>query len=356
MNTQFTEYVAILDSLKTAVLLVNRIGEIAFINSAAEEFLNISNTQIKGRPLTEIFENKPLIRASFSRLEENSGAIVIKEVALKTDHGQRSIVTLSINPIDDELINGRFFASVEIIAENQYSIIENTASGPTVNLQTSQRLIQGMAHEIKNPLGGIRGAAQLLAANLQNREDKDFINIIVHETDRLTDLVDRMSGYIKDKKMLPLNIHRVLEHVYGLLNSDKPPSVKLKRDYDPSLPEITGSQSSLIQAFINLGLNALQAIDQNGVITMRSRLVFGTIIDNRQYKQTVRVDIQDNGKGIDSAIRNTIFEPLVSSKSNGTGLGLSISREIIAAHDGKIEFSSKPGLTVFSVFLPIEGE
>jgi two-component system nitrogen regulation sensor histidine kinase GlnL len=245
---------------------------------------------------------------------------------------------------------------VEIVAESQYSIIETAVPDHSANHQSSQRLIQGMAHEIKNPLGGIRGAAQLLAGNLQSREDKDFINIIVHETDRLTDLVDRMSGYIKDKKLLPINIHRILEHVYGLLNSDKPQSVKVKRDYDPSLPKITGSQSSLTQAFINLGLNALQAIDENGVITIRSRLVFGTIIDHKQYKQTVRVDIQDNGTGIDNAITNTIFEPLVSSKESGTGLGLSISREIITAHDGKIEFSSMPGLTVFSVFLPVTGE
>ena len=355
MNIRSTDCAAIFDSLKTAVLIINRLQKIIFINSAAEEFLHISNKQINDRLLEDIFENKELIQDCYRRLTEYNGAIVVKEVAVKTGQGQRLIVTLSINPINT-VRDKEMYASVELIAESKFSIIETERRDNLINLQNGQRLIQAMAHEIKNPLGGIRGAAQLLAGNLNTREDKDFVSIIVHETDRLADLVDRMSGYIKDKKMLPLNIHRVLEHVYGLLNSDKLETITLKRDYDPSLPEVTGSQSLLIQAFINLGLNALQAIDKNGVITIRSRLAFGTIIDKKQHKQTVRIDIQDNGTGIDDSIKNTIFEPLVSSKSNGTGLGLSISREVIAAHQGKIEFSSTPALTVFSVFLPISGE
>ena len=356
MNSRLSEHTTILDSLKTAVLLINRMHKVSFINSAAEEFLQISNKQIKGRLITDIFENKELIQNCLTRLSENSGAIVIKEVATKTEQNHRLIVTCSINPINSSLTNEPLFASIELMAENQFSIIETAVKNDPNHLHSSQRLIQSMAHEIKNPLGGIRGAAQLLAGNLHARGDKDFINIIVHETDRLSDLVDRMSGYIKDKKMLPLNIHRILEHVYNLLSSDKPEGVTLKRDYDPSLPEITGSQTSLTQAFINLGLNSLQAIDDNGTITIRSRLAYGTIIDNQQYKQTLRIDILDNGDGIDDSVKDTIFEPLVSTKTTGTGLGLSISKEIITAHKGKIEYSSRPGLTVFSVYLPISGE
>ena len=356
MNTLTSEHAAILDSLKTAVILINHMHKICFINSAAEEFLHISNPQIKGRLVTELFENKALIHNCLIRLTENSGAIVVKEVAAKTQQNLRRIVTCSINPINDSSTNKLLFASVELMSERQFSIIESQEKDRPDHLHNSQRLIQSMAHEIKNPLGGIRGAAQLLASNLHNREDKDFINIIVHETDRLADLVDRMSGYVKDKKMMPFNIHRILEHVYNLLNSDKPDSITLKRDYDPSLPEIKGIQSALTQAFINLGLNAQQAIDNNGCITIRSRLVYGTIIENKQFKQSIRVDIQDDGEGIDHSIKNTIFEPLVSTKTAGTGLGLSISKEIISAHQGKIEYSSRPGLTVFSVFLPVSGE
>lgn len=355
MNVDNTDYAAILDSLKTAVILINRRQLITFINSSAEEFLENSKEQMNGRLIDEIFENKDLIRSCFTRLAENSGAIVIKEVAVITDHGRRFIVTCSINPVTSSANDAGSFATIEIIPKSHFSIIGAVVEDTPVNFQSSQRLIQGMAHEIKNPLGGIRGAAQLLSGNLSAREDKDFINIIVHETDRLADLVDRMSGYIQERNILPLNIHRILEHVYKLLNSDKPDNVILKRDYDPSLPKVEGSQSSLTQAFINLGLNALQAIENNGVITIRSRLEYGTIIENRQYKQTIRIDIQDNGKGVDDAIRNAIFEPLISSKPTGTGLGLSISREIVAAHGGKIEFSSTAGHTVFSVFLPVSG-
>ena len=130
----------------------------------------------------------------------------------------------------------------------------------------------------------------------------------------------------------------------------------IKRDYDPSLPQLNGSQASLTQAFINLGLNALQAIDDEGVITIRSRLVFASVIDYQQYRQVIRIDIQDNGQGIDETIYDTVFEPLVTSKSQGTGLGLSICNEIVAMHHGKIEYSSQPGKTIFSVYLPVIGQ
>ena len=342
----------IIDSLKTTVLLIDSDYLIIFANSAAEEYLQISKNKIFGRSLLQLFENSSAIEQCLTRLYPLANPIVLKEIAISPQQDRREIVTCALNPVSND-VNDKIFASIELISESQLSLIETQHKQSDQPAQTSQYLVQGMAHEIKNPLGGIRGAAQLLSENLKSREDKDFINIILHETGRLADLVDRMSGYIKDNRMLPVNIHRILEHVYKLLTSDLTGSVVIKRDYDPSLPELNGSESALTQAFINLGLNALQAIDHTGMITFRSRLVFGTIIDKQQFKQTIRIDIQDTGPGVDEKVASTLFEPLVSTKNQGTGLGLSICKEIIGHHHGKIEYSSQPGQTVFSVFLPI---
>ena len=343
----------LLDSLKTAVLLVNSKQIIVWANSAAEEFLQISKNRIQDRPITDIFEKKELIQNSLNRLNKESGSIIIKEIAINISQ-QRKIATCAFNPvttIQDEPCSD-VFISIEITPENRFSILESQQEQQTSST-TNHTLLQGMAHEIKNPLGGIRGAAQLLASNLREREDKDYLNIILHETERLNQLVDRMSGHIKDKRMLPINVHRILEHIFKLLNADEQNNFSIKRDYDPSLPETTGSETALTQALLNLALNASQAIENDGEIILRSRMVYGTVIKDQQHRQVIRIDVQDNGPGIDETIKASIFEPLISSKSQGTGIGLPITREIIAMHKGKIEFSSKPGKTVFSVFLPI---
>ncbi len=347
-----TDQVYLLDSLKTAVLLISKAKIIIWANPAAEEFLQISNNRLQSRQISDIFENKTLINDCLERLENHHSPIIIKEIAITATNQNRNIATCAFNPIahPDSNSANSIFASVEIISENRFSILEPTFNDKT---NSSHTLLQGMAHEIKNPLGGIRGAAQLLSANLSKREDKDYLSIILHETQRLNQLVDRMSGHIKDKRMLPINVHRILEHIFKLLQADKENSFSIKRDYDPSLPEITGSESSLTQAFLNLVLNASQAIDDDGEIILRSRMVYGIVIKDHQHRQAIRIDVQDNGPGIDETIKPNIFEPLVSSKSHGTGIGLSITKEIISMHNGKIEFTSEPKKTIFSVFLPV---
>jgi len=354
MSSLPTAQNTLLDSLKTAVLLINTKKNVIFANTAAEEFFQVSLSRINNTPINEIFENKTLINNCLERIDKNKSSIVINEVAIKTADRNRIIVTCALNPITQiqaDLTN-EVFASIEIIAENRFSIIDSAVKDQQSS-NNNQTLLQGMAHEIKNPLGGIRGAAQLLAANLNQREDRDYLSIIINETDRLNQLVDRMSGHIKEKRMLPINIHRILEHIFGLIQANEQNEITIKRDYDPSLPEISGSESSLTQAFLNLVLNAVQAIDKSGEIILRSRLAYGIVIHDQQYRQAIRIDIQDNGSGIDQSIEDNIFEPLISSKSKGTGIGLSITKEIISMHHGKIEFSSEPGKTIFSVFLPI---
>ena len=228
--------------------------------------------------------------------------------------------------------------------------------------QTSKMLTRGLAHEIKNPLGGIRGAAQLLGMELQQLELagpslNEYIDIIIGEVDRLSRLVDQMIGPNRPLEFHEVNIHEVLERVRSLLTSEAAGNVEIERDYDPSIPEIQGNKEQLIQALLNIGLNALQALSEANTPAARIRIKTRTdrqiTIGNQRHRVVCRIDIRDNGPGIPSVLRDTIFYPMVSSKANGTGLGLTIAQHIVNQHDGLIEQHSVPGDTCFTIFIPL---
>lgn len=228
--------------------------------------------------------------------------------------------------------------------------------------QTSKILTRGFAHEIKNPLGGIRGAAQLLDMELQQLEStgssfKEYTDIIIGEVDRLSRLVDQMIGPNRPLKFNEVNVHEVLERVRSLLNSEAAGNIEIERDYDPSIPEIEGNKEQLIQALLNIGLNALQALSESNTpearITIKTRTDRQITIGNKRHRVVCRIDIRDNGPGIPSTLRDTIFYPMVSSKANGTGLGLTIAQHIVNQHGGLIEQHSTPGDTCFTIYIPL---
>ena len=217
-------------------------------------------------------------------------------------------------------------------------------------------MIRGLAHEIKNPLGGVRGAAQLLARELPNEELTEYTNIIIREADRLRDLVDRLLGPHRELDSRELNVHEVLEHVHSLISAETNNQITLIRDYDPSIPEILGDRSQLIQAVLNIVRNALQAapaIDEC-VITLRSRALRQFTIGSTRHRLVCRIDIEDNGPGVPSDMLQSIFMPMVTGRPEGTGLGLTIAQSIIARHGGMLECTSKPGCTRFTLYLPME--
>lgn len=219
-----------------------------------------------------------------------------------------------------------------------------------------------MAHEIKNPLGGIRGAAQLLSRSLESDELKEFTQLIIEQSDRLRDLVDRLLGPNTPPKREANNIHIVLERVFSLVKLDKPDNIEVYRDYDPSLPVTVFDPNQLEQAVLNVVKNGIQALQEfsltqpaeySPLLTMKTRFAGSKVMHGTRFKQVLKISIIDNGPGISEELRSTIFYPMVTNKSDGNGLGLSISQTLIDQHQGMIEVDSWPGQTEFAIYIPV---
>ena len=217
----------------------------------------------------------------------------------------------------------------------------------------TKELLRGLAHEVKNPLGGLRGAAQLLERELDSFELKEYTRVIIDEADRLQNLVDRLLGPNSVPKKRAVNIHEVLERVRSLVLVEITHGLKIRRDYDTSLPELIADPDMLIQATLNIVRNASQALHQKGEITLRTRIERNHTIGHQRYRLVLKVDIIDNGPGIDEAFKEKIFFPMISGRAEGSGLGLSIAQSLIQQHSGIIECHSQPGYTCFSILLPI---
>jgi two-component system nitrogen regulation sensor histidine kinase GlnL len=218
-------------------------------------------------------------------------------------------------------------------------------------------LARGLAHEIKNPLGGIRGAAQLLSRELDPQADSELLDVIIDEVDRLSGLVDRLKGLESEQKNTSLNIHSVLERTRKLIESEHPQQIEVIRDYDPSIPELVGDPEQLMQAFLNLAKNAAQALLEsdtpNPQLTICTRVVRQVVIAGQPHRLAIRVSLTDNGPGIPADLQETLFLPMVSGRAQGTGLGLAIAQQAVTRHQGLVEFDSEPGHTEFTITLPI---
>jgi len=217
-----------------------------------------------------------------------------------------------------------------------------------------RQMIRQLAHEIKNPLGGIRGAAQLLERQLDAAELREYTDVIISETDRLAGLVDTLLGPGGPPRKVPVNVHELLEYVVRLVEAEDHRSVTIKRDYDPGLPLIDLDRDQMIQAFLNLVRNATAALDGQGTITLRSRAVTNFTIGDVRHRVIASIEIEDDGPGIPTDLQASIFYPLVTSRPEGTGLGLPAAQELISRHGGLIEFDSRPGRTLFIVRIPLE--
>jgi two-component system nitrogen regulation sensor histidine kinase GlnL len=218
---------------------------------------------------------------------------------------------------------------------------------------TARLLIRGLAHEIKNPLGGLRGAAQLLDLELHAPELKEYTQIIIAESDRLQGLMDKMLGPNKLPNKKSLNIHEVLERVRNVVQAESIGNLSINCDYDPSIPDIHADKDQLIQALLNITRNAVQATDGKGHIIIKTRIHRHITIGRKRYKLVVKCDIIDDGPGIDPEMMKQIFYPMITGRADGTGLGLSIAQALINQHNGLIECSSELDHTVFSIFLPL---
>jgi two-component system nitrogen regulation sensor histidine kinase GlnL len=261
------------------------------------------------------------------------------------------VVDVTITPLAADGAGPRLLLELTDAAARQRIWRENEI----LSRQDSSRMMLGqLAHEVKNPLGGLRGAAQLLERELPDPALREYTRIIISEADRLSALVASMSGPARPPRRAVLNIHEVCEHVHRLLRSEAPPSVLIGRDYDPSVPNGRFDRDQLIQALLNITRNALQAVSGQGHITLRTRVCSNISIAGRRHRLAVSVQVEDNGPGVPQALRASIFYPLVTGRATGTGLGLAVAQDVVTRHGGLIEFESEPGRTVFQMLLPLE--
>lgn len=346
----------LLDSLSTAVLLCDTSLVLRYLNPAAETLLAISHTRAIGAPLAEVMIelNERTEHAMLETLRSGH-PFTKREARLRV--GLREVVvdySVSLMHAPDEPTE----LLIEIQPRDRLLRIAREEA-MLASHQAMRKLVRGVAHEIKNPLGGIRGAAQLLARELPDPALTEYTQIIIEEADRLRALADRMLGPRRLPSVRAVNVHECLERVAGLLLAEADGRVSLVRDYDPSLPDIGIDPDQLIQAMLNIAGNALQALLENPgekppVITFRTRPVRQFTIGAQRHRLVLRIDIRDNGPGIPAELRESIFYPMVSGRAGGTGLGLSIAQDIIHQYHGLIECESRPGETVFSLYLPVE--
>jgi two-component system nitrogen regulation sensor histidine kinase GlnL len=224
-----------------------------------------------------------------------------------------------------------------------------------VQHQAARALVRGLAHEIKNPLGGLRGAAQLLERELPDPALAEYTRVIIDEADRLQALVDRLLGPNRVPSYRRVNIHQVLERVRALVKAEAGQQLLIERDYDPSIPDLYGDADQLIQAVLNITRNAARALGTSGgKIILRSRVLRQLTLGSHRHRLVAQIEIEDDGPGIPEDLRHKIFYPMLSASAGGQGIGLSIAQSLVSQHGGLIELRSRPGQTVFTVFLPVE--
>jgi two-component system nitrogen regulation sensor histidine kinase GlnL len=336
-----------LELLTTAVLLLDDALHVTYANPAAETLLLHGRRHLVGAAFdamlpgnTVFFERLAKARDAQSGFNDND---LILEVEAVPVH-----LHCVISPLESSegglLLEFRELEQQMKIAR-EAKILEQQES--------NRELIRNLAHEIKNPLGGIRGAAQLLERELGEPELREFTQVIIKETDRLQSLLNRLLTPNRLPHVEPVNIHEVMERVRMLLMAEFPQGLRIRRDYDTSLPELEGDREQLIQAVLNVARNAAQATGGLGEIRFTTRIARQVTIARTRHRHAVAIAIEDDGPGVPAELAERIFNPLVSGREGGTGLGLSLAQNYVSRHHGLIEFDSAPGRTRFTLLLPL---
>lgn len=326
---------------------------ITSINAAAQDVLQVSEARALGLRAEELLPRARDWASAIKQAQADATPVTRRDLVLILPSTQEIHVDLFIVPLFPG--EGGPGLLIELQAVDRLLRINRDES--ILNAQeTTRAVIRGLAHEIKNPLGGVRGAAQLLARELPDDRLSEYTEVIIQEADRLRYLVDRLLGSHKELSLEPLNVHEVLEHVRNLLYAESDQALQFERDYDPSLPEVPADRTQLIQAVLNITRNALQAADDPAQcrITLRTRSQRQFTIGNKRHRLVCRIDMIDNGPGIPDELQHAIFVPMVTGRADGTGLGLSIAQSIINRHGGLLECESEPGETRFTIYLPME--
>jgi two-component system nitrogen regulation sensor histidine kinase GlnL len=341
----------ILDGLTVAVIVLNRKLRPVYMNPAAEMLFAVSFRQARSIPFKDLALGAEAVVTGMRRCLKTGNPYTERELHLLLPGDNAITVDCSVSALSErdnvaELLVELRQVDQQLRISREEHLIEQH--------NTARALIRNLAHEIKNPLGGLRGAAQLLEREFRDDSLREYTRIIMGEADRLRGLVDRMLGPTHLPVRSNTNIHEVLERVRSLLLAESGPGVRIERDYDPSIPPLIADADQLIQAVLNIVRNALQALQYRGVITLRTRIKRQYTIGNKRHKLLLCLQITDNGPGISQEILEKIFYPMITGRAEGTGLGLSIAQILVHQHGGIIECKSRPGETVFTILLPLE--
>lgn len=345
--------IELLENQSTGVLWLDGALTLRYLNPAAADLLDLEFRRVAGRTIRQCLPEAAEFATALERAATRRERFTQRELRLTLAPPDKRTVTVdcTVTPVAER--DGETPLLVELIPLDRHLRISRE-DALIVQHAANRVLARNLAHEIRNPLGGLRGAAQLLERRLPDAALKEYTRVIIQEADRLSALVDAMLGPVQAPRRKPLNIHEVTEHVARLTESDAPSGVKVQRDYDPSLPELPLDRDQMVQALLNIARNAREAVGERGRILFRTRVVRQFTIGSRQHRLVACVDVADDGPGIPPSMQGRIFAPMVSGKSHGTGLGLSIAQELVNRHGGLIECTSTPGDTTFSIFLPLE--
>lgn len=339
-----------LESLTTAVAVLDETLCVRYLNPAAETLFETSADRAKGLKLRKLLPRAAHLFEGFHKALLTGRSYTERETRITLPSRREVTATCTVTPLMEAGNAGLLVEMVELDWQLRMSREEQLLAQQKI----TQAMLRGLAHEIKNPLGGLRGAAQLLSLELDDPELREYTRIIIREADRLRKLMDRMLGPNGHAHMAPLCVHELLEHVRGLIVAEASSGIKVEQDYDPSIPFVRADRDLLVQALLNIARNALQAVDGKGVITFRTRVARQCTFGHKRHRLAAKLDIIDNGPGVSPQMIEQIFVPMVSSRPQGAGLGLSIAQNLIHQHNGVIECNSRPGRTEFSVFLPLE--
>ncbi|MFZ5593317.1 MAG: nitrogen regulation protein NR(II) [Pseudomonadota bacterium] len=340
----------IIDGLTTAVLVFDDALRLIYVNPAGEMVFEVSARRLHGLPVQDLLPGAALVVDAMRHALESGAPFTEHELHLTLPGGRKISVGMTITPLAEEQGGELLVELVQVDRQMRITREENLLA----QLQAARAVVRGLAHEIKNPLGGLRGAAQLLERELVDESLKEYTGIIIGEADRLQNLVNRILGPNTLSQKRLTNIHQVLERVRGVVLAEVPTGVPIVRDYDPSIPEFSADPDQLIQAVLNIVRNAVQAIDGAGEIILRTRIQRQVTIGQQRHKLAARIEVIDSGPGIAPDMVERIFYPMVTTRPEGTGLGLSIAQSLVQQHDGLIECASRPGQTTFTIVLPME--
>lgn len=345
--TSATGAFAGLDLLSSAVVLIDERRLIRYINPGAENLFAISHRKLLGAPLSRLLGEPAGLGVALDNALKTNWSYTGQDLTVTRGQAEAIHLDCTVSPVEA--------AGVKLLLEFRPLDAQLRVAREEQLLQQQQanrELIRNLAHEIKNPLGGIRGSAQLLERELADPQLREYTEVIIAEADRLQDLMNRLLTSHSMMRPAQLNIHDVLERVRRLILAEFP-DVVIRRDYDTSLPELTADREQLIQAILNITRNAAQALDGKGEIRLRTRVARQVTLAKRRFKLALELQVIDNGPGIPEEIRDKIFYPLVSGRDGGSGLGLSLAQSFVEQHQGMIDVDSRPGRTCFTILLPI---